>query len=312
MRRIKSKSEDNSSDDSQNSTHPKIIFLGDEATGKTSIIKSILDNPFSDVYDASIGLDFMSKSIIFHGENIRLQIWDSAGQEKYRGLIPSYIKNTSIAFLVYDVSNKKSFENIANWITLVRNIDKPLMVLCGNKIDLKREVEINEGEELAKKEGLLFFECSAKINENIKFMFYSSIANIPNLFDDEFEKEDIIKELMEENMCEEFREGGMINENEFQEGGMINENVDEIDDLKRELEEEIDKNKKLQETINELKNTINLLKEKNNIDIEKYNIETKSYNNKIEIMNNDIQKLILENKNLKEEINKINKQNYTK
>ena len=84
-------------------------------------------------------------------------------------------------------------------------------------------------------------------------MFYFSIANIPNLFNDEFEKEDIIKELMEENMCKEFREGGMINENEFQEEGMINENVDEIEDLKRELEEEIDKNKKLQDTINELK-----------------------------------------------------------
>ena len=66
MRGIKSKSNDNSSDDSQNSILSKIIFLGDEAKGKTSIIKSILDNPFSDVYEASIGLGFMSKQIIFH------------------------------------------------------------------------------------------------------------------------------------------------------------------------------------------------------------------------------------------------------
>ena len=151
----------------------------------------------------------MSKNIRFRGQNTKIQIWDSAGQEKYKGLIPSYIRNSSIVFLVYDVSKKESFENITNWINFVRNIEKPLMVLCGNKIDLNREVEKNEGEELAKKEGLLFFECSAKTNENIKFMFYSSIVCLPNFgLSDEYEKENMVKELMEENGGEGFQEGG--------------------------------------------------------------------------------------------------------
>ena len=115
----------------------------------------------------------MSKNIRFRGQNIKIQIWDSAGQEKYKGLIPSYVRNSSIVFIVYDVSNRSSFDNIPNWISFVKNIEKTTMILCGNKNDLERSVEKKEGEELAKNEGLLFFECSAKTNENIKNMFFS-------------------------------------------------------------------------------------------------------------------------------------------
>ena len=152
----------------------------------------------------------MSKNIRFRGQNTKIQIWDSAGQEKYKGLIPSYIRNSSLVFLVYDVSRKESFDNIINWINFVRNIEKTIMVLCGNKIDLTREVEKSEGEELAKKEGLLFFECSAKTNENIKYMFYSAVVELPNFgIEDESEKENVIKELMEENGGDGFQEGGI-------------------------------------------------------------------------------------------------------
>ena len=71
----------------------KIIFVGDANTGKTSIINRIIDNPFNETYEPSEGIDFISKNIRFNGLNIRIQIWDSAGQEKYRGLIPSYVRN---------------------------------------------------------------------------------------------------------------------------------------------------------------------------------------------------------------------------
>ena len=197
-------------DNSISITRQKIIFVGDAATGKTSIINRIIDNPFNEIYEISIGIDFMSKNIRFRGQNTKIQIWDSAGQEKYKGLIPSYIRNSSLVFLVYDVSRKESFDNIINWINFVRNIEKTIMVLCGNKIDLTREVEKSEGEELAKKEGLLFFECSAKTNENIKYMFYSAVVESPNFgIEDESEKENVIKELMEENGGDGFQEGGI-------------------------------------------------------------------------------------------------------
>ena len=203
-------SHEDSLDNSISITRQKIIFVGDAATGKTSIINRIIDNPFNEIYEISIGIDFMSKNIRFRGQNTKIQIWDSAGQEKYKGLIPSYIRNSSLVFLVYDVSRKESFDNIMTWINFVRNIEKTIMVLCGNKIDLNREVEKNEGEELARKEGLLFFECSAKTNENIKLMFYSAIAGLPSFgVTDESEKENMIKELMEENGGEGFQQGGV-------------------------------------------------------------------------------------------------------
>ena len=207
---VDQESHEDSVDNSISVTRHKIIFVGDAATGKTSIINRIIDNPFNDTYEVSIGIDFMSKNIRFRGQNIKIQIWDSAGQEKYKGLIPSYVRNSSIVFIVYDISNRSSFDNIPNWISFVKNIEKTTMILCGNKNDLDRDVNKNEAEELAKREGLLFFECSAKTNENIKNMFYSSIAGLSTFgISDQSEKENLIRELLEENGGEDFQEGGV-------------------------------------------------------------------------------------------------------
>ena len=209
---VEQESHEDSVDNSISVTRHKVIFIGDENTGKTSIINRIIDNPFNDTYEVSIGIDFMSKNIRFRGQNIKIQIWDSAGQEKYKGLIPSYVRNSSIVFIVYDISRRTSFENVQNWISFVKNIEKTTMILCGNKTDLNREVETKEGEEVAEREGIKFFECSAKTNENIKYMFYASIAGLPTFgIIDESEKENLVKELLEENGGEENQEGG--NEN---------------------------------------------------------------------------------------------------
>ncbi len=209
---VEQDSHEDSVDNSISVTRHKVIFIGDENTGKTSIINRIIDNPFNDTYEVSIGIDFMSKNIRFRGQNIKIQIWDSAGQEKYKGLIPSYVRNSSIVFIVYDISSRTSFENVQNWISFVKNIEKTTMILCGNKTDLNREVETKEGEEVAEREGIKFFECSAKTNENIKYMFYASIAGLPTFgIIDESEKENLVKELLEENGGEENQEGG--NEN---------------------------------------------------------------------------------------------------
>jgi Ras-related protein Rab-6A len=209
---VEQDSHEDSVDNSISVTRHKVIFIGDANTGKTSIINRIIDNPFNDTYEVSIGIDFMSKNIRFRGQNIKIQIWDSAGQEKYKGLIPSYVRNSSIVFIVYDISSRTSFENVQNWISFVKNIEKTTMILCGNKTDLNREVETKEGEEVAEREGIKFFECSAKTNENIKYMFYASIAGLPTFgIIDESEKENLVKELLEENGGEENQEGG--NEN---------------------------------------------------------------------------------------------------
>ncbi len=125
-------------------------------------------------------------------------MWDSAGLERYRALIPSYVRGASIIFIIYDVSSKESFNNLGTWINFIKqvNTDNSMIVLCGNKIDLERQVTTQEGKNLASKEQMMFFEASAKNGENVNKMMYSSIAELP--FFEQFQftnKDDLIKEL---------------------------------------------------------------------------------------------------------------------
>ena len=186
----------------------EIMFLGDACTGKTSIINRIINKPFNEIYEKTPIICFQYKNIKIKNENFKIIIYDTIGQEKFKSFFSPYLKTSSLIFLVYDVSNKDSFNKITNWINLIcseKYSKKPFIVLCGNKIDLKREVQNRDGEELAKKYRYLFFECSAKTNENIKYMFYSSIMNLP-IFkinnENESEKEILIKKLIEEDKNE--------------------------------------------------------------------------------------------------------------
>ena len=216
-------SKDDSEGDSVSVTRHKIIFVGDAGVGKTTIIARITESPFNEVYEPSIGVDFMSKSIKYRGQNIKLQIWDTAGQEKYKGLIPSYVRNSSIVFVVYDISVKSTFDNIPKWLTFIRSIENTTLILCGNKIDLeKREVTKEEGEALAQKEGIAFFETSAKTAEGIKNMFYSAVSDL-SIFAENNNKENLLKELMEENGVENVVEGIKPQENEQAPAKIINE-----------------------------------------------------------------------------------------
>ena len=191
----------------ENVERVKIIFVGDAGVGKTTIISRIMDNPFNDAYEPSIGVDFMSKIITFQNTKINLQMWDPSGQEKYKGLIPAYVRNSSIIFLIYDVSSKSSFDNIPNWINFIKDKEKnATLVLCGNKIDIsERQVKKEEGEALAQKEKIAFFEVSAKTGEGIKDMFYDSVADLlevngllkVNGYD--LDKKSLVKELLQEN-----------------------------------------------------------------------------------------------------------------
>ena len=215
-------SNEDSVDNSISVTRHKIIFVGDAGVGKTSIINRIVDNPFNESYEMSIGVDFMSKNLRYHGQNIKLQIWDSAGQEKYKGLIPSYVRNSSIVFIVYDISSKNSFNNVSSWISFIKSIENTKLILCGNKIDLTtREVQKNEGEKYAEKEGIPFFEVSAKTNDNIKLMFYTAIADLPTFAEGTTNKESLIKELQEENGVENVQEGTNVKKNSPEPQGAI-------------------------------------------------------------------------------------------
>ena len=106
-------------------------------------------------------------------------------------------------FCTYKTTLINSFDNIPNWINFIRNIETTTLVLCGNKIDItEREVKKEDGEALAQKEGIAFFEASAKTGEGIKNMFYSAIANLPTFAEKNPNKENLIKELLQENGVE--------------------------------------------------------------------------------------------------------------
>lgn len=162
----------------------KLVFLGDQSVGKTSIITRFMYDNFDRHYQATIGIDFLSKTMYLDDRTVRLQLWDTAGQERFRSLIPSYIRDSSVAVVVYDISNRATFLNTSKWIDDVRSERGNDVVIClvGNKTDLgndKRQVSTEEGEELAKKENLLFMECSAKAGYNVKSLFRKLATSLP-------------------------------------------------------------------------------------------------------------------------------------
>ena len=107
-------------------------------------------------------------------------MWDSAGLERYRALIPSYVRGASIIFIIYDISSKESFDNLGTWINFIKqvNTDNSMVVLCGNKTDLERRITTQEGTNLANKEQMLFFEVSAKTGKNVKEVFYYLVEEL--------------------------------------------------------------------------------------------------------------------------------------
>lgn len=163
----------------------KLVFLGDQSVGKTSIITRFMYDKFDQTYQPTIGIDFLSKTMYLEDRTVRLQLWDTAGQERFRSLIPSYIRDSSVAVIVYDVSNRQSFVNTARWVEEVRaeRGKDVVLVLVGNKTDLvdKRQVSVEEGETKARELSALMIETSAKAGFNIKASAFSFLLRSPNV-----------------------------------------------------------------------------------------------------------------------------------
>ena len=162
----------------------KYIIIGDAAVGKSNLLLRFAQNDFKAEYQLTIGVEFGAKNIDINNKKFRLQIWDTAGQENYRSITRAYYKNSVCAILVYDISNRESFEHISNWIEdcLAQSPKTVFMVLVGNKSDLNenRKVSFQEGQEMAKNNHLMFFETSAKTGENVDKIFEDSAKEISN------------------------------------------------------------------------------------------------------------------------------------
>jgi Ras-related protein Rab-1A len=152
----------------------KLLIIGDSNVGKTSILLNYTDNYFPESHLATIGVEYKVKEIIKDKYKIILQIWDTAGQERFRSITKSFFRNTNGIIFVYDITDRKSFQNVKDWIKDSEMNDNGFeKILVGNKIDLneKRKIEYDELEEFGKRKNIEVIETSAKKRINIDETF---------------------------------------------------------------------------------------------------------------------------------------------
>ena len=154
----------------------KILILGDSTVGKTCFLTRYADNTFQENQMATLGVDYKLKNVKMEDGNIvKLQIWDTAGQDRFHSLTRNYFKGAHGIILLYDITTQSSFDNVSKWIKQIKEdaSEKVVIILVGNKIDLehKRVIPTEEGEKIAEDFGLIFFECSAKTGKNINEAF---------------------------------------------------------------------------------------------------------------------------------------------
>ena len=154
----------------------KIIIIGDSSVGKSSLANKAIKNKFENVYSATLGFDYFSLFVKIDGKILKLQIWDTCGQEIYQSLITNFFRNSSLAIMVYSIDNRSSFEHIDNWLKEIKINSNPdaKVFLIGNKADLedKRVVTYEEAEKYAEElDFSKFYETSAKTGFNAQQIF---------------------------------------------------------------------------------------------------------------------------------------------
>jgi len=162
----------------------KYIIIGDSSVGKSCLLLQFVDRKFKQDHDPTIGVEFGSRNIQVKGKTVKLQVWDTAGQESFRSITRSYYRGSIGALLVYDITRRDSFESLTRWLeeTRVNANDKTVLMLIGNKADLdaERKVSTEEGENFARINGLLFMETSAKTATNVDSAFTKTAELILN------------------------------------------------------------------------------------------------------------------------------------
>ena len=151
----------------------KLIFRGDSSVGKSCLTAKAVKNNFEEYYQATVGFEFLTFNMKVNDKVIKLQIWDTCGQEIYKSLISNFYRNSSLAVLVYAIDNKESFNHVENWLNDLKSQANPdvRIFLVGNKADLEedRKIKKEEGEKYKEDQHLdLFMETSAKTGHNAR------------------------------------------------------------------------------------------------------------------------------------------------
>eukprot|EP00927_Polykrikos_kofoidii_P010278 TRINITY_DN1434_c0_g1_i2.p1 TRINITY_DN1434_c0_g1~~TRINITY_DN1434_c0_g1_i2.p1 ORF type:complete len:217 (+),score=27.30 TRINITY_DN1434_c0_g1_i2:137-787(+) len=159
----------------------KYIIIGDAGVGKSCLLLQFTDRRFRQEHDMTIGVEFGHRVVDIDNQKIKLQIWDTAGQEAFRSITRAYYRGATGALLVYDISRRNTFTNLAQWLTDARQNAQLNMViiLIGNKSDLEnRAVSFEEGAWFARQNGLFFSETSARTGENVVDAFLDTARQI--------------------------------------------------------------------------------------------------------------------------------------
>lgn len=170
----------------------KIVLIGDSNTGKTSLIHRFVNRAFDEKYLCTIGVDFFMKTVNVDGNVVKLQIWDTAGMEKYRSISSSYYRGSHSALVIFDLTAKSTFENVTKWLEAYYKSSSPQykknIILIGNKVDLEsnREVKREEAESYAKDNQMLYWETSAKEGSNVDEVFNFIAKNLYDNYKDEY------------------------------------------------------------------------------------------------------------------------------
>ena len=171
----------------------RIIFIGDAGVGKTALTQTLINDSINPTYVSTIGIDFVSTLSVFINDQlketiIKSHIWDTAGQEYFFSVVSSYFRNTIGICVVYDVTNRQSFEHIEKWLQRIKEYapKNVFIALIANKIDLKRKISKEEGETYAKKNNLLYFETNVRDILNTRLLYKEFIEHIFKNIGDEY------------------------------------------------------------------------------------------------------------------------------
>ena len=160
----------------------KFIIVGDSSVGKSNILLRFSRNIFDPGHQATLGIEFANKHVMYNSIDYLVQVWDTAGQENFRSVTRAYYKAAAVAMVVYDITNEESFEHIRQWIKDCKDLapKSVQLVLIGNKSDLedKRAILNQRGLELAKENNMLFFETSALNGNGVEDAFNKTIEVI--------------------------------------------------------------------------------------------------------------------------------------
>ena len=166
----------------------KIVVVGDSGVGKTCMLIRFVRDIFDEESQPTLGVEFLTKIVQTEQHRIQLQLWDTAGQELFRSVTRGYYRGSAGALLVFDLTNRDSFDNIERWLRDIRDVARSDVVtlLIGNKSDLseRRQVSYEEAESFAKAHAMQYFETSAKTGENITKTIDACVAVIEKNVDD--------------------------------------------------------------------------------------------------------------------------------